>query len=529
MSSAIRWCCAVALAGMVCPQVGRSQTPEWASRAVCYEIFIRSYYDSDGDGVGDLKGLTQKLDYISNLGASCLWLMPVTQSPSYHGYDVTNYFQVNRDYGTNEDFKQLMAEAHRRGIRVLVDLVLNHSSSEHPYFRSALLDPASPYRDWYLWSPTQKRMRDWQAETWHRSPARDEYYYGVFWQGMPDLNLANPAVTAEARRIARFWLQDMGVDGFRFDAVGLFFEDGDNPRNGPAVHPWLRDYQAYIRSVKPDAFTVGEVWDSIGTIRTYYPDQLDSYFAFPVADALIGAVRSGSGRDLLAALERTQREFPSGRSSIFQRNHDQTRTLTEFRGDVARAGLSAALLLTLPGIPFIYYGEELGMTGDKPDQRLRTPMPWSRRAGLGFTSAVPWEPAAADSFTANVEAQDGDPGSLLNRYRRLVRLRTSRQALASSAAFVPLATGSDSVLAYLRGSGDSAIVVIANLTGVVRSGPALTTPTPVLARGRFATTALLGSVAGASLDARDGRLRGWMPAARLQPFEAVVIELAAQR
>ena len=212
-----------------------SGAPDWKRGAVCYEIFVRSFYDSDGDGVGDLNGLIQKLDYINDgdpdsqrdLGARCIWLMPVAQSPSYHGYDVTNYYRVERDYGTNEDFKRLVVEAHQRGIRVLVDLVLNHASSEHPFFKDALLNADSPYRDWFVWSATHPGVRNpWGGDNWHRSPVRDEYYYGIFWEGMPDLNYENPEVTEAMQEAARYWLEDMGVDGFRLDAIKHIVENG---------------------------------------------------------------------------------------------------------------------------------------------------------------------------------------------------------------------------------------------------------------------------------------------------------------
>lgn len=515
-----------------------ARTPEWWRGGVCYEVFVRSFYDSDGDGIGDLRGLLEKLSYINDgdpgtqgdLGASCIWLMPIAQSPSYHGYDVTNYYQVNRDYGTTEDFRRLIAEAHRRGIRVLVDLVLNHMSSDHPYFKSALLDVASPWRDWFLWSPTERRTRGWSVPTWHRVPTRDEYYYGLFWQGMPDMNLASPAVTAEAGRIAHYWLDEMGVDGFRLDAVGHFFEQGEEPRNGPGTHPWLRDFAAHIRRIKPEAFTVGEVWDSIGALRAYYPDQLDAYFAFEVADAVLDAVRTASSRRLIAAVQRAQRDLPPGRWASFLRNHDQTRTLTELQSDVARARLAATLLLTLPGIPFVYYGEEIGMTGAKPDPRLRTPMHWSRQPAAGFTRGQPWEPLQPDSFTANVEAQDGDTTSLLNHYRRLIALRAARPALGSAVDFVPLSSGTDTVLAYLRRADGRAVLVLANLSGRTRAGPALSSPEAVLPPGRYTSRAPFGRAAETSLRvARDGRIRGWIPLARLEPFESHILELTAPR
>lgn len=463
----------------IVPSLHAQRSPDWRRNGVCYEVFVRSFYDGDGDGTGDLRGLTSKLDYINDgnaatqrdLGASCIWLMPIAQSPSYHGYDVTNYYEVNRDYGTNQDFRDLVREAHRRGIRVLVDLVLNHSSSEHPYFRSAVLHANSPYRDWYTWSPTERKMPGFEGRTWHSVPTRNEFYYGLFWSGMPDLNLGNPAVQAEAERIARFWVQEMGVDGFRMDAVAHFFEAGDQWRHAAAVHPWLRSYEAYLRSIKPDIFTIGEVWDSMGAVLPYYPDQLDAYFAFEIADAIFDAVRTGSGARLTAAVERAQRAIPDQRWGIFLRNHDQTRTLTELNGDLARNKAAVTLLLTLPGLPFVYYGEELGMTGSKKDGdiRLRTPMQWTRGTAAGFSTATPWEPLAPDSATANVEVLDADTASLLQLHRRLIHLRTQTPALGAG-EFIALQTRSGAI-AYLRRLNEQSVLVVVNLTGSTLSKP----------------------------------------------------------
>jgi len=191
---------------------------------------VRSFYDSNGDGIGDLRGLTQKLDYIAGLGADCIWLMPVAESPSYHGYDVTEYNKIEPDYGTNDDFKAFMAAAHQHKIRVLVDLVLNHTSSEHPWFQEALRDTAAPHRSWYRWAPTQGGAC---ANNWHKSPVRDECYFGLFWSGMPDLNYENPAVLDEMKHVARYWLDSMHVDGFRLDAARHLVEVGNEVSNTP--------------------------------------------------------------------------------------------------------------------------------------------------------------------------------------------------------------------------------------------------------------------------------------------------------
>ena len=423
---------------------------------VCYEVFVRSFYDSNGDGIGDLRGLTQKLDYIAGLGADCVWLMPVAESPSYHGYDVTDYYKIEPDYGTNDDFKAFVAAAHKHHIRVLVDLVLNHTSSQHPWFQEALRDTAGPHRAWYRWSKTGG------TNNWHHSPVRDEYYFGLFWSGMPDLNYETPAVLEEMKRVAQFWLKDMGVDGFRLDAVRHLVEQGDQVSNTPGTHAVLRDYGSYVRSIAPQSYTIGEVWDSTGAILSYYPDQLDAYFAFPVSEALIEAVKSGKAGRLLAEVQRFQAAVPAYRWAPFQRNHDQTRTLTALGNDVAGAKLAATILLTLPGVPFVFYGEEIGMTGDKPDERLRTPMQWERAPAAGFTRGKPWEALQADSFTANVAAESRDTASLLSLYRRLMHMRAANSALRDG-ELVPVDTRKESVLAYVRRDSTRAVLVAANL------------------------------------------------------------------
>jgi glycosidase len=509
----------------------------WRRGGVCYEIFVRSFYDSDADGVGDLNGLIQKLDYIndgdpdtqSDLGANCIWLMPVAQSPSYHGYDVTDYYRIERDYGTNEDFKRLVAAAHRRGIHVLVDLVLNHASGEHPHFKDALLNPDSPYRDWFIWLPSHPGVKNpWGGDNWHRSPVREEYYYGFFWGGMPDLNYETPAVREEAKRVATFWLEDLGVDGFRLDAVKHLVEqdDGRIVEHVPATHAVLREFGAHVRAVAPEAFTIGEVWDSIGAMLLYYPDQLDAYFAFEASEAIMQSVRDGSASTLLGPFLRLQRELPPDRWSPFLRNHDQTRTLTALSGDIGRAKVAATLLLTLPGLPFVYYGEEIGMTGDKPDPRLRTPMHWSTASGAGFTEGLVWEPLQPDSITANVEVQDTEPSSLLNLYRRLIHLRAGNPALATG-ELLPLSASTDAVAAYLRRDGDRAVLVVANLGAAQLSDVAVSSDSGVLPAGRYQVQNLLVGSQGAPLDVGvNGQIDGYVPLPSLGPRESHVFELA---
>ena len=509
--------------------------PDWRRGATCYEVFVRSFYDSDGDGIGDLRGLTQKLDYINDgdattdrdLGARCIWLMPVNEASSYHGYDATDYYRVERDYGTNEDFGRFVAEAHRRGVAVVVDMVLNHLSSDHPFFRDALGGAGAAHRSWFRWSSSKPtELGPWGQEVWHKSPLRDEYYYGVFWHGMPDLDYTTPAVREEAEKIAAFWLTTMGVDGFRLDAVPYLVEEPGRQIGTAGTHGFLREYAASLRAVAPDAFTVGEVWDGIDKMLPYYPDQLETYFAFDLSDMLIAAVRDGSAQPLMDRFTRFQKEVPNARYATFLRNHDQTRTLTALGGDVARARVAATLLLTLPGLPFVYYGEEIGMTGDKPDERLRTPMQWNGAAGAGFTRGTPWEPLQADWSGTNVASQDNDSGSLLNLYRRLIRLRLADSALGAG-DFVPVPSNNASVAAYLRRDGERVVLVVANLGAATATSVVLTSPDAVMRQGAYVAKRLLQP--GTASDVRiaaDGRLRGYVPIPTLAPYESWIVDLS---
>jgi glycosidase len=492
--------------------------------AVCYEVFVRSFSDSNGDGIGDLNGLSAKLDYIDGLGATCIWLMPVAESPSYHGYDVSDYYKVEPDYGTAEDFKRFVGEAHRRGIKVLVDMVLNHSSSEHPFFKAALADTASPYRTWYRFAPKPLGKGPWGEEAWHKSPIRNEYYWGVFWSGMPDLNYDTPAVREEAKKVASYWLNDMGVDGFRLDAVPYLVEADSCMIGCPGTHALLHEYAEHVKTVKPEAYTVGEAWGSYATVLPYYPDQLTSYFAFELADSLIAAVKHGSAAGLLAGYLRFQDTLPWYRWSPLLSNHDGTRSMTLLEGDPAKAKIAATLLLTLPGLPFVYYGEEIGMTGDKPDPRLRTPMQWMPAPGYGFTTGKPWEAAQPDSLIVTVAAQEGDPGSLLNLYRRLIKLRKTNDALATG-RLTALTAGSPNVLAYARRSATRTVLVIANLGGMRASGVSIGAAAGTLPPGHYKLDNLLTGRSSAELLVKpDGSVEN-MLLTGLEPFRALVLEL----
>jgi glycosidase len=516
----------LALAATMLAVPAEAQVPSWTRGATCYEIFVRSFYDSDGDGIGDLNGLTQKLDYVAGLGVRCLWLMPVAESPSYHGYDVTDYYKVERDYGTNADFQQFVAAAHRRGLKVLVDMVLNHSSSDNAWFQTALRDTASPYRAWYRFAPTPGEKGPWGDGAWHKSPVRDEWYYGVFWKGMPDLNYVGSPVLDEAKKIARFWMRDMGVDGFRLDAVPYLVEEPGRAQNTAGTHRVLHAYGDYVRTL--GGYTVGEVFFPIDSLLPYYPDQLTGYFAFEVADSLIAGVRRGSARGVLAPVLRLQAAVqPATRWSPFLRNHDQPRTRTELGGSIAKSGVASFLLLTLPGLPFVYYGEEIGMTGAKPDERIRTPMQWTSDRGVGFTRGTPWERLSDDSLGTSVAAQERDTSSLLALHRKLIHLRASNAALAEG-TLLPLTASDDAVAAYVRRAGDRAVLVVANLGDAPLQNVSLAGVARTLPAGRWTMRGLFGARSAASLTVgADGTVQRYVPLGSLAPHQGYLFELTA--
>jgi glycosidase len=342
---------------------------------------------------------------------------------------------------------------------------------------------------------------------------------------MPDLNYKYPPVREEAKKIATFWLRDMNVDGFRLDAVPYLVEEDGQIQHTTGTHAFLHEYAEHVRSVKPESFTVGEVSDSTKLLLGYYPDQLDSYFAFELADSLISAVRNGSAKGLLAPALRLQREVPIGRWSPFLSNHDQPRTMTKLGGDVAKARVAAVLLMTMPGTPFVYYGDEIGMIGSKPDPRLRTPMQWSRAHGDGFTTGRPWEALQPDSLTTTVAAQDRDRRSLLALYRRLIHLR-DRSAPLAVGALVPVTASDSAVAAWVRRDGDRVVLVVANLGPAAARGVTLGASAGTLPAGRWTVRDALGGAAGAPLAvAADGALAGYSPLGTLAPLTGYVFEL----
>ncbi len=443
----------------------------WYDEAIGYEIFVRSFQDSDGDGVGDLAGATERLGYLKDLGVDLLWLMPITESPSYHGYDVTDYRAVDAEYGTDADLETFLAEAHSRGIRVLVDLVVNHSSKQHPWFVDAMSGADATYRDYYVWSDA---WLDWDrpwgpGPTWHFTESG--FYYALFWDGMPDLNFGAAAVRDEVTSIAMHWL-DRGVDGFRLDAARYLFESG--PDAGQADTPETHAYWAQLAAAvsghgEGDALLLGEVWTESDTIATYFgaeeAPELGMAFDFDAAFGAVDGVIQGSEATARIPLCARIDAWPThGAAGTFLTNHDIVR-LGSRLGVIGEPGLrlAAALLLTLPGTPWIYYGQELGMlNGATPgDEAKRLPMQWDDSDHAGFTTGEPWAPPRSTALADSVAGQLAEPQSLLAWYRDLIALRRSRPALSrGSMARLQGAGTAGKPLAVRRRAGDDDLLLV---------------------------------------------------------------------
>jgi glycosidase len=509
---------------------------KWWNHTVFYEVFVRSFSDSRSgscaaDGIGDLKGLIERLDYLNDgkpdtfddLGITGIWLMPVMQSPSYHGYDITDFYTIENDYGTNKDFKKLIEEAHKRGIRVIIDLVLNHISKEHPWFKNGVA-ANSTYHNWFIWAEKEPGFKGpWGQKVWHS--AGDLFYYGIFWEGMPDLNYRNPDVTKEMYSVARFWLNEMGVDGFRLDAIRHLFEEADVQVDVKETHNWLRNFFTFYKGIAPQAMSVGEIWADTETIARYNTgDQLDLVFHFDFAEAILKSVKSGSS-DAIASLQLvTKMKFPRYRYATFITNHDQNRVLNQLGGDIEKAKLAAAILLTSPGVPFIYYGEEIGMTGQKPDPKIRTPMQWTPGLYSGFSKHQPWQ-AVNDGFeNVNVHNQKSDSKFLFCLYRKLIHLRNKHIALQAG-DYIKITSSHKQVYAFLRISSTEAIMVLFNLGAKPIKDYSLAFELPQEYRNIKMEELLQGiEVAPLKLQ-KDGRIAQYKPFEKLEPLAGYIIRL----
>ncbi len=501
-----------------------AQAAPWWNNTVFYEIFVRSFRDSNGDGIGDFNGITEKLDYLQGLGLKGLWLMPINPSPSYHGYDVTDYYAVNPDYGTMDDFKHLLAEAHKRDIKIIIDLVLNHTSSQHPWFKSALT-PGSQYHDWYKWSDTDPGTPGpWGEQAWYKA-SNGQYYYAIFWDQMPDLNYDNPAVREEAKKIASFWLKDVGLDGFRLDAV-RYLEEDQKLADSTSNHAFLAEWGKYYRSIAPQAFTVGEAWTDNANAKKYADTgtELTSTFNFDLSTAILKSLNEANITSVRFLLQTTLRDFPQQDNSNFLTNHDMPRVMNQLGGNVDKAKAAAAILLTAPGIPFIYYGEEIGMSGMKPDELIRTPMQWTGDQGAGFTGGTPWEQVNADFTTINVAKQTGDAASLLEHYRRLIQLRNAHPALQMGKTSVAESTSSR-LLVYLRSTKEETLLVVINLGDKPVTDYQLKLGRGPLT-GKYTAASLLDEAQISELQANaNGGFDAYAPVTEIGSYQVLVIQL----
>ncbi len=520
------------------------QQTYWWNDAVFYEIFVRSFYDSNGDGIGDLKGLIQKLDYLndgnpatsSDLGITGIWLMPISESPSYHGYDVTNYRSIERDYGSLADFHALIDSAHARGIKVIIDFVMNHSSEFHPWFVNSASSPSSTYRNWYIWRDTNPGyLGPWGQRVWHSR--NGAYYFGLFWSGMPDLDYANEAVKNEMFDVAKFWLETMRADGFRLDAIKHLFEDGTIMENVPATFEFLKTFRQFYKNVRPEAMVVGEVWSGTDNIAPYSDGtKVDFCFEFPLATAIINAVNAGQPSGIRNQMQAVLLSYPALQYAPFLTNHDQDRVFGAFGQNLAKMKLAAAIYLTLPGIPFTYYGEEIGMIGSGRDENKRTPMQWDSGANAGFTTRTPWYTINANYVTFNVQDMQADQNSLWHWYRKLIAARNEHEALRRG-DYGTVSSDNGNLYAFARRTDNETIIVLHNLLNQGLSNPALTLVASRLSAGTHAVQEVISErMAGTVLIDNAGGFTNWRPAVglsaqgtailRIDPAVATVVEAA---
>ncbi len=451
-------CLALALCLLCGCSLAENATERPAS-GVTYEIFAGSFADGNGDGLGDLQGVMDHLDYIASLGVSRIWLTPIHPSPSYHRYDVTDYYAVDPALGSLEDFDQLVASSAEHGIDIVMDLVVNHTSAQHPWFLQACdalrRGADSPYISWYHFT---------QGEGQHQVSGTDWYYEGSFGAHMPDLNLKNDDVRAEIARILAFW-QSRGVKGFRLDAVTSYFTGAS-----ASTAEFLSFLTQTARQNDPDAYLVGEAWTDEASILALYQSGVDSLFNFPAADqngVFIRGALGGRGAAVASTLAdynaKLREASPSSLDAPFLTNHDLARARGMLRSNVPKMKTAAMLYLLLPGRPVVYYGEELGMSGSGRDENKRLPMLWSG-ADASLQCLPPADADQQQRLKTGVIEQNDDPDSLLNTYRALIHLRAQAPELERG-VMTALDAGNDAVCAFLVEDGDAAVAVLVNASG----------------------------------------------------------------
>jgi len=488
--------------------------PHWYKRAVFYEVLVRSFKDSNGDGSGDLSGLMEKLDYIKWLGVDCIWLPPFFKSPLRDGgYDVSDYTDVLPDFGTIGDFVEFVDEAHERGIRVIIDFVMNHTSDQHPWFQASRSDPDGPYGDFYVWADTDEAYSDariifvdTESSNWTFDPVRKQYFWHRFFSHQPDLNFENPRVQDAVIEALKFWL-DLGIDGFRLDAVPyLYEEEGTNCENLPRTHEFLKRIRKEVDAQYPDRVLLCEANQWPADVVEYFGDgdECQMAFHFPVMPRLFMAVRRESRYPISEIMAQTPHIPDNCQWGIFLRNHDELtlemvtdeerdymwaeyakdprmkanigirrRLAPLLENDRNQLELFTALLLSLPGSPVLYYGDEIGMgdniwLGDRDG--VRTPMQWTPDRNAGFSTCNPGQlflPVLLDPIyghqVVNVEAQLQSSTSLLHWNRRMVEVRKQNPAFGLG-TWEDLGGSNPSVLSFMRVFGDDIVLCVNNLS-----------------------------------------------------------------
>jgi len=491
---------------------------QWYKDAIFYELQVKSFYDSNADGIGDFRGLVEKLDYLKDLGVDCIWVTPFYPSPlKDDGYDIADFYGVHSDFGTLQDAKHFIKEAHRRGLKVMFDLVMNHTSDQHPWFQEARRDPKSPRRGYYVWSDTDQKyldariiFTDTERSNWTWDPEAKQYFWHRFFSHQPDLNYDNPRVRRSIFKIMRHWL-DMGVDGFRADAIPYLFErEGTNGENLPETHAYLKEVRREIDRQFPGRILLAEANQWPADVRPYFGagDEFHMAFNFPVMPRIYMALRREDRRPIIEIISQLPDIPEACQWCLFLRNHDELtlEMVTDEERDYMyaeyakdprmkinvgirrrlaplvdngrrRIELLNSLLFTLPGSPIIYYGDEIGMgdniyLGDR--NGVRTPMQWSGDRNAGFSRADAarlYNPVIMDPVygyqAINVEAQQRDPSSLLNWMKRLIRLR-KQYPVFGRGAIEFCHPENRKVLVYIRKGESQTVLVVNNLSRFVQ-------------------------------------------------------------
>ncbi|MCW2860623.1 MAG: trehalose synthase [Actinoallomurus sp.] len=492
--------------------------PHWYKNAVFYEVLIRGFYDSTGDGTGDIKGLTEKLDYLVWLGIDCIWLLPIYESPLRDGgYDISDFMKILPEFGDLGDFVELVDEAHKRGLRVIADLVMNHTSDQHPWFKASQEDPDGPFGDFYVWSDSDEGYPeariifvDTETSNWTWDPVRGQYYWHRFFSHQPDLNFDNPAVQEAMMEVLRFWL-DLGIDGFRLDAVPYLFErEGTNCENLKETHDYLKTVRKEIDRLYPDRVMLAEANQWPADVVEYFGDpatggdECHMAFHFPVMPRIFMAVRREQRYPISEIMAQTPKIPDNAQWGIFLRNHDELtlemvtdeerdymyseyakdprmkanigirrRLAPLLDNDRNQLELFTALLMSLPGSPVLYYGDEIGMgdniwLGDRDG--VRTPMQWTPDRNAGFSNCDParlYLPVVMDPIygyqAINVESQQNNPGSLLHWTRKMIDIR-KRHPVFGVGDYTELSASNPSVLAFVREFGADRVLCVNNLS-----------------------------------------------------------------